>query len=254
MIFAADPMSERWTKVRLVRALGRNTTLRVRYKKQSISVTAKQYTGAIAGKASIAGDQADAWAKGTDVAPPYLVKSKLTPAVAARIVAPPPYYPADAYQRASFWMGPGGATSPLHKDGADAFVNQLLGRKRLLLFSPTDVGKLALLPAGRKGHRSRGETIKEWHKAAGKGKTIGDTSLNWSRHGVFTPYQFMDDLRSQHPALRNVKMHVIDLRAGEMLYLPAGWGHCEHNFGKFSATMEFMLHGKDGRGARIWDP
>ena len=104
-----------------------------------------------------------------------------------------------------------------------------------LLFSPPDMEKMSLMPRGRD-----------------KGKT--GTSLNFSRHGAFTPEEFMRELRVSHPEVRDVRMFVVDLKPGELLYMPAGWGHCVHNIGH-SVMLNFWLKmGSKGGMVRIWDP
>ena len=64
----------------------------------------------------------------------------------------------------------------------------------------------------------------------------------------------MGQLRRDHPALRSVRMFIVDLTPGELLYLPAGWGHCVHNIGH-SVMVNFWLGlGSPGGIVRIWDP
>ena len=127
-----------------------------------------------------------------------------------------------------------GSVSPLHKDSPDNFVIQMVGTKRLLLFSPMDMDKMGLVP-----------------RSGDSGKT--GTSLNFSKHGAFTPEEFMHDLRKKFPALRDVRMFVVDLKPGELLYLPSGWGHCVHNLGH-SVMLNFWLQLKSPGGiVRIWD-
>ena len=117
----------------------------------------------------------------------------------------------------------------------DNFVLQLVGTKRLLLFSPMDMDKMALIPHDED-----------------KGQT--GTRLNFSRHGAFTPEEFLNDLRAKNPELRDVRMFVVDLSPGEVLYMPAGWGHCVHNLGH-SVMLNFWLKlDSPGSIVRIWDP
>ncbi|BDA42635.1 probable bifunctional peptidase and arginyl-hydroxylase JMJD5 [Coccomyxa sp. Obi] len=50
-------------------------------------------------------------------------------------------------QVARMWLSPQGAVSPLHYDGHTSFLTQIRGRKRLLLFPPSDLDRLQPYPS-----------------------------------------------------------------------------------------------------------
>ena len=93
------------------------------------------------------------------------------------------------------WIGPGGHVEPLHFDTAHSVIGEVVGRKRVLLFSPKNYFALYPFPV--------------W-------SPIGST---FSRVDVDNP-----DL-ALFP--RAAERHAIEctLEAGDVLFIPAGWWH-----------------------------
>ena len=121
------------------------------------------------------------------------------------------------------------------------------GDARQAAASVKDMDRLALIPGVLHGSKRHGQKPKEDAPAG-----VGLAQLTWSRHGAFTPHTFMSELRTEYPELREARMFVVDLGPGELLYLPAGWGHCVHNVEKWSAMVNYWIPGR-GKGVKIWD-
>jgi lysine-specific demethylase 8 len=93
----------------------------------------------------------------------------------------------------NLWLAPAGHLTPLHYDAYDNFLNQIIGRKKVTLFSPSDKEYLYSPPAGG----------------------VGDpASVN-----LFEPdYE-------QFPHFRQATPIEFILEPGDTLYQPAGWSH-----------------------------
>ncbi len=59
-------------------------------------------------------------------------------------IRPIPYIPTGTHVSENFWVGPAGAVSPLHYDVFDAFLIQVTGRKRVVMFPHSDWRSLYL--------------------------------------------------------------------------------------------------------------
>jgi len=87
----------------------------------------------------------------------------------------------------SLWIGPAGTVTPLHHDTTNNLFCQMVGRKRFWLVSPLEA---ALLEGARGFYAGvRAEEIRE------------------------------------RPELAGVRVHEVELAAGEALFIPAGWWH-----------------------------
>jgi Cupin-like domain len=113
----------------------------------------------------------------------------------------PPFYPAQDYMPSQLWLGPPGATTPLHKDSFDNFACHLWGRKRWLLFPVRDAPHLYL-------------KIKSPATSADFATSAVDAGA--------------PDLE-RFPEFKNAVPVEAIVESGEMLYLPAGWGHYVQN-------------------------
>lgn len=106
---------------------------------------------------------------------------------------PPPHALENDLEAPSLWVGPAESCTPLHKDSADNFSMQRFGCKRWTLFPVGDAPRLAL---GR----------------------VLDTP-------GFTDFAISAiDLRHELPPTDAVPI-VVEVHAGEVLYVPAGWSH-----------------------------
>jgi Cupin-like domain len=114
---------------------------------------------------------------------------------------PPPFYPAEDYKPSQLWLGPPGATTPLHKDSSDNFACQLWGRKRWLLFPVRDAPHLYLKL-----------------KSPAESDDFATSALDAGA----------PDLKQFPEFEKAVPVEAI-VESGEMLYLPAGWCHYVQN-------------------------
>jgi lysine-specific demethylase 8 len=96
------------------------------------------------------------------------------------------------------WLGPRGCVSPLHHDPLDNCLMQLVGRKRVLLFSPI----------------ATSETL--WHYAGSDGQQSNTSPVNVESPDL-TKYPFFAE--AAPPALECV------LHPGDVLVIPKKWWH-----------------------------
>ncbi|MBV7496930.1 cupin-like domain-containing protein [Pseudomonas sp. PDM24] len=107
----------------------------------------------------------------------------------------PDYFKRSLYLPPRFWLGPKGTLTPLHRDDSDNFFAQVWGEKAILLAAPH--------------HR---EALGSW-----------STSPQGGLEGCdFNPSSPDFD---RFPKARQVKFFHLQLRPGDMLYLPEGWYH-----------------------------
>jgi Cupin-like domain len=102
--------------------------------------------------------------------------------------------PEHANARPAYWLGPEGATTPLHRDLGYVFNATIIGRKRWFLFSPEDSKRL--YPAST-------------HEFEG----------TFSRIHLEAP-----DL-ARYPRFLEATPHTLVARPGDVLVLPEGWWH-----------------------------
>jgi hypothetical protein len=145
--------------------------------------------------------------------PPYAGYMRFSADVAATLgLRPPSYYDRGAYAPAALWLGPAGSVTPLHKDSSDNFAFQLIGVKRWTLFP---IQQIPLL------YMRRTDPVPENEFAP-------------SAVDVLRPNLLKFPLFAQAEPIRE------EIRPGEMLYLPAGWGHFVENL-SFSLMVNFWL-------------
>ena len=120
-------------------------------------------------------------------------------------VSRPPYIQKQRFQAASAWFGTSTSDTKLHHDCCDNFVMMIVGTKRWFIAPPTDWRTLRPV-------RCEGD----------------NQSLCWAS----VPYPNAKDLpEDKQRVLDALNSVTIDLKAGEMLYLPAGWWHHITNLG-----------------------
>lgn len=134
--------------------------------------------------------------------PPYAGNFTLPVNFLSTIGAPvPKWYEAENFEPPTVWIGPKGSITPLHRDSSDNFIYQLKGRKRWVLFSPLDAPFL-------------------YFKT--NSASVG---------GDFAPSEV--DLRfpdlNRFPLFLQAQPLTFELSAGDILYLPMGWGHFVEN-------------------------
>jgi hypothetical protein len=109
----------------------------------------------------------------------------------------PKFYTKTLFQSAKLWIGASGVETPLHADGLDNFVLQLSGQKLWTIFPVRDYPHLSMFVPKP------------------------DTIPNF--------YASKLDLRKFHELngkqITRAKSIIFTLRAGETLYIPAGWAH-----------------------------
>lgn len=103
------------------------------------------------------------------------------------LVLPPELFgPSPSPTRMGLWIGPAGTHTPLHHDGDDSMLCQVLGRKRLRLAPPESIALL---------DRSRGV------------------------------YSHWDPRTAEELAAGPEPLLEVELAPGEALFVPAGWWH-----------------------------
>jgi hypothetical protein len=107
----------------------------------------------------------------------------------------PPFFAKESFAQAQLWMGcaPDTISTLLHRDSGDAFLGQIIGRKRLILFAPDETKFLYT-------YKSYNRDQPCWYNA-------------WERD--FETY----------PLARNATPLEFTLHPGELLVIPRGWFH-----------------------------
>lgn len=104
-----------------------------------------------------------------------------------------------AMEPPAFWLGGAGSVTPLHKDSTDNFAFQVCGTKRWILFPVRDVPFLYME------------------------RPLPHTDFATSQVDPKNPQL------DRYPLYSNARSITVDVNAGEMLYLPAGWAHHVEN-------------------------
>lgn len=107
----------------------------------------------------------------------------------------PDYFKRSLYLSPRFWLGPKDTLTPLHRDDSDNLFAQVWGEKSILLAAPH--------------HR---EALGSWSTTPQGGLEGCDFSPSSPDFDRF-------------PEARQVKFFNLQLRPGDMLYLPEGWYH-----------------------------
>lgn len=131
---------------------------------------------------------------------------KLPPSELAKFnISFPPFLPSSEFQPPTMWMGTTSADTKMHHDCCDNWVSHIQGTKRWFIAPPTDSRKL-------------------WPNAC-----VGKhTALCWSP----LKFPFRKNLTPKERAMKEKLDYIdVDVNAGEMLYLPAGWWHMISNRG-----------------------
>ena len=124
----------------------------------------------------------------------------------------PDYYSAERLEAPTVWLGVKGCITPLHRDSSDNFAIQLLGRKRWTIFPPQDAPYLYMSSVSQS-----------------KGMDFAASAIDLRRPDL-----------ARFPEFRNAKGITFELCAGEMLYVPMGWGHYVENL-ELSLMVNYWL-------------
>lgn len=96
---------------------------------------------------------------------------------------------ANAMERTFFWMGPAGTITPLHHDLTNNFMAQIRGRKRVRMISPAN------------------------------------TPVVYNQRHCFSRVDLDNVDEQQFPLFQQAHVYDLELRPGELLFLPVGWWH-----------------------------
>ena len=129
----------------------------------------------------------------------YAGNQKLPEHIEAVLNVTPPSFGDNSIEPPAFWLGAGGGVTPMHKDSTDNFAYQICGTKRWTLFPVRDIPFLYM-----------------------------DRPLENSDFATSSVDPMNPNL-NEFPLFANARSVVVDLMAGEMLYLPAGWAHHVEN-------------------------
>lgn len=153
---------------------------------------------------------------------PYAGVQLLPKKLAHALGAHPPEFVSLPFASPSFWIGPRGARTPLHKDGSDNFAMHIWGSKRWFLFPLADASVL--------DYRPRTGQPEHIEYAISHATAVFPSSPEF-------------ELQTGRQPL------VVDVRAGEALYVPAGWGHAVENL-----SLSLMInhwHDRDAFAASV---
>lgn len=103
----------------------------------------------------------------------------------------------------NLWIGPGGHTTCLHYDPVDSLLIQLQGRKKVVLFPPSELKNLYPFPISV--HFQHGLKLRASY------------SQVYPDRPDFSAFPKLKEALKQR--------YEVTLQAGEVLYLPAGWWH-----------------------------
>lgn len=134
-----------------------------------------------------------------DGPPPYAGRIEFSKGFLSPYADTPSFYPAGEFEAPFVWLGSKGCTTQLHKDGSKNFAIHLFGLKRWTLFPPRDAKNLYL------------ERVLEDSDFATSSVDMSNLDLD------------------SFPLFNNAQSVTVDLKAGEVLYLPEGWAHHVEN-------------------------
>ena len=117
----------------------------------------------------------------------------------------PIFDPKNKFDNPKIWIGSNGTTTPLHRDSTDNFTYNLIGSKKWSLFSIKDSDYL-------------------YYE-----KNIYGIKANPLMEFYTSPVDLGKIDLSSFPLFKNAEKHDIILEAGQVLYLPYGWGHQVEN-------------------------
>lgn len=110
------------------------------------------------------------------------------------------------------WIGAGGSCTRLHTDPNDNFVLAVIGSKRFHLFSPADFANLYM-------------------------QQIGASAF------LRSPVDPRAPDFAAYPLYRRARCVSVDLRAGDLLFLPLGWPHFVESL-ESTFTYNYWLHSR----------
>eukprot|EP00512_Aurantiochytrium_limacinum_P004998 CAMPEP_0171497200 /NCGR_PEP_ID=MMETSP0958-20121227/7133_1 /TAXON_ID=87120 /ORGANISM="Aurantiochytrium limacinum, Strain ATCCMYA-1381" /LENGTH=472 /DNA_ID=CAMNT_0012031403 /DNA_START=236 /DNA_END=1654 /DNA_ORIENTATION=+ len=135
-------------------------------------------------------------------------------------IRPPTLFPRRWMQRGSLWMGNGVSGTASHSDCCDNIVVMIAGTKRFTIAPPSDFQLLKPRCVGKN-----------------KGLCYGDPA----------------DPNAPGVSSSHYNKMVVDIKPGELLYLPAGWFHHVQNMGS-SVMVNYWVYGKDTAAAFMKAP
>ncbi|MEQ9441443.1 MAG: cupin-like domain-containing protein [Cyclobacteriaceae bacterium] len=130
----------------------------------------------------------------SDSKPYYISQASLEktfPELASDLEDPKWIYTRDIGRSTNVWIGGGGCVSPLHFDTSHNFLVQIVGTKKITLFSPSDSKYL----------------------------------YRGSRPGFFHVSEIDMSQLDQYPLYKYANAYPLTLRAGDILYIPLYWWH-----------------------------
>lgn len=98
--------------------------------------------------------------------------------------------PDGSFPHGMMWMGPSGTFTPLHHDLTNNLLVQVRGRKRVILASPRESGRL-------------------YNEVEVFSRTRDVTAANFA----------------EYPLLQGIRLYDLTLDAGDALFIPVGWWH-----------------------------
>ena len=147
-------------------------------------------------------------AASTSTAPPMMSKLPLTQAVLADLGSvPDALFGAPSVALAGetrLWVSSSGSITPLHFDHCHSVICQVVGRKRVTCFSPSDSSGLYPCQLGKGNVRTSRVDLWTWRFGA----------LNAQRHE-----------RHLHPGAASMTPLETVLNPGDAVYIPPGWWH-----------------------------
>jgi hypothetical protein len=141
----------------------------------------------------------------------YLAANALPDALEP-LVERPRWFPFHAFANTRFWLGPAGSGLRLHRDLVDNFIAQVMGSKELTLYAPDQASRLYPVRIG------------------------GNPFYQPSAVDTRAP----DPQR--HPRFGDARAVQVELAAGDLLYLPAGWWHEVRNLELALSINFFAVH------------
>jgi ribosomal protein L16 Arg81 hydroxylase len=97
--------------------------------------------------------------------------------------------PSRLKHKVSFWFGPAGTISPLHRDDVNVFLCQVYGRKRVRLISSTQLHRV------------------------------------YNRRSFFSEVDLENPDDERFPGFKELRMVDTVIMPGEVLFIPVGWWH-----------------------------
>ena len=136
-----------------------------------------------------------------------------------RQVCLPEALPASKLTMANLWVGGHSMKNGLHFDVFDNLLHQLSGRKRALLFPPSDTPHLYYA-------LESGANIRRHSFSLEGGKGFSNETVHEAvRKNVAVIDVFDDAVAGSHPAIAHATPYVCELAEGDALFLPKNWHH-----------------------------